>query len=209
MGNKQELVISPPNFQVAIFKIVGTAPYVSNKFSDEARKMMRDKQEAGPTVKKGAKKAPKDFEANYLGSMHKSEAGWYGIPASAFRNALVSACRIAGFQMTRAKLSVFVEADGFDEGDGTPLVKFTKGTPKKLESTVRLATGVCDIAARGCWSAGWEAQLRIKYDADQFTLKDVANLLMRVGVQVGVGAGRPDSKTSAGMGWGTFEIKGK
>jgi hypothetical protein len=29
----------------------------------------------------------------------------------------------------------------------------------------------------------------------------------RVGAQVGIGEGRPDSKNSTGMGWGTFEIK--
>ena len=46
----------------------------------------------------------------------------------------------------------------------------------------------------------------MRYDADQFTAVDIANLMMRVGVQVGIGEGRPDSKTSTGMGWGTFEV---
>ena len=46
----------------------------------------------------------------------------------------------------------------------------------------------------------------IRWDADQFTLDDVTNLLSRVGLQVGIGEGRPDSKNSAGMGWGLFEI---
>jgi len=34
----------------------------------------------------------------------------------------------------------------------------------------------------------------------------VTNLLARMGMQVGIGAGRPDSTDSAGMGWGTFRI---
>jgi hypothetical protein len=29
---------------------------------------------------------------------------------------------------------------------------------------------------------------------------------MRVGIQVGICEGRPDSKNSAGMGWGTFKL---
>jgi len=33
-------------------------------------------------------------------------------------------------------------------------------------------------------------------------------LLARVGMQVGIGEGRPDSKNSAGMGWGLFEVVG-
>lgn len=49
-------------------------------------------------------------------------------------------------------------------------------------------------------------ELRVRYDADQFGAQDVLALMERVGLQVGIGAGRPDSKTSAGMGWGLFEI---
>ena len=53
---------------------------------------------------------------------------------------------------------------------------------------------------------GWEADVRIRYDGDQFTASDVVNLLARAGLQVGIGEGRPDSKKSTGMGWGLFEI---
>jgi hypothetical protein len=35
---------------------------------------------------------------------------------------------------------------------------------------------------------------------------DVVNLISRVGLQVGIGEGRPDSKQSAGLGYGLFEI---
>ena len=110
--------------------------------------------------------------------------------------------------MTRAKLAVFCEPDGFDREDGTPLVKFTKGKPKYSEMPVRLKkSGSMDIRPRPLWSPGWELTVRIKYDADQFTLNDIANLLLRVGVQVGIGEGRPDSKDSCGMGWGLFRFK--
>ena len=49
-------------------------------------------------------------------------------------------------------------------------------------------------------------KLRLKWDGDQFTPTDVVNLLSRAGQQVGIQEGRPDSKNSAGMGWGTFEV---
>jgi hypothetical protein len=116
---------------------------------------------------------------------------------------MISACRTVGFKMTLAKLSVFVEADGFDKQDGTPLVKITKGEPKYCEHMVRIQQTV-DVRARAMWNEGWEAELRIRFDADQFTLEDITNLLSRVGMQVGIGEGRPDSKSSSGMGWGTF-----
>jgi hypothetical protein len=50
----------------------------------------------------------------------------------------------------------------------------------------------------------WGCTLRIRFDADQFTVDDVMNLLERAGQQVGIGEGRPNSPNSFGMGWGTF-----
>ena len=209
MAKSREVTISAPNFQIAEFKIVGAAPLVGNKFSARARAEMRAKMEAGSTAKKGAKRKPKDFERGYEEAIHKDKKGWAGVPAPAFRNAMISACRIVGFQMTRAKLAIFIVADGIDCEDGTPLVKITKGKPHYAEHFVRNESGVCDLRPRPMWDIGWEATLRVEFDADQFTLDDISNLLSRAGVQVGIGAGRPDSSKSNGMGWGLFTIKGK
>lgn len=203
---KQEVAIKAPNFQMVQFTIRGTAPYVQNKFSAKARQQMKETQEGGSTSRKNRGKEAKNFQQAYEESKHVSNEGWCGIPAPSFRNAMISACRTVGFAMTLAKLSIFIEADGFDADDQTPLVKITKGEPEYFESLVRLATGVADIHPRAMWRPGWEAKLIIRFDADQFTSQDVANLLMRVGMQVGIGEGRPDSKKSAGMGWGTFEV---
>jgi len=203
---KQEVVIRAPDIRAVEVRIRGTSPYVQNRFSAKAQEMMREKQEAGSTSKKGSARTPKDFKALYEGAMHKSTEGWHGIPAPAFRNALISACRLAGFAMTRAKLSVFVDADGYDVVDGTPLVKITKGTPKYSELPARNETGVVDIRPRPMWEPGWEATVRIKYDSEQFTLEDVVNLMLRAGQQVGIGEGRHDSPRSCGMGWGCFDI---
>jgi hypothetical protein len=119
---------------------------------------------------------------------------------------MIDCCRLVGFKMTITKMTVFAEADGYDCTDGTPLVRITKGEPEYNEMPVRLASGVCDIHPRPMWRPGWEAIVRIRYDADQFTLMDITNLLMRVGMQSGIGEGRPFSKNSNGMGWGLFTI---
>jgi hypothetical protein len=47
----------------------------------------------------------------------------------------------------------------------------------------------------------------VTFDEDQFSVKDVSNLLARAGYQVGVGEGRPNSKASYGQGWGLFRIE--
>lgn len=202
----ESVQIQAPRIKRVEFKIRGTSPYVQNKFSAKAREQIRIVQEAGSQAKKGKKREPKDFKQCYLDSIHVSDEGWNGIPAPAFRNAMISACRVVGFQMTKAKLSVFVEADGFDADDGTPLVKITKGKPEYSEHPVRNESGVCDIRPRPMWKASWEATVRVAFDEDQFSTADVTNLLSRVGQQVGIGEGRPDSRKSAGMGWGLFQV---
>ena len=86
-------------------------------------------------------------------------------------------------------------------------MRITKGEPVYHEAIVSLPNGSPDIRARPMWREGWEAVVRIRFDGDQFTTSDVANLLARAGMQVGVGEGRPDSSKSAGMGWGLFRVK--
>jgi len=202
----QLLTIPPPNFKVALFTVRGDAPLVMNKFSAKAREQMRQKQEAGSTGKKGTKREAKDFNLAYEQAIHRSREGWVGIPAGAVRSSMISACKIVGFHMTKGKLAVFIQADGFEVTDGTPLIKITKGEPHYHESLVRNATGVADIRPRAMFDEGWEADVRVKFDADMFTLEDVANLLVRAGAQVGLLEGRHDSSKSCGQGWGTFEV---
>jgi len=201
---QQTVAIKPANIQQAEFRIMGTAPYVQARFSGKAMQQMMSKMAAGSTAGKSRAKPARDFNDDYRQAMHVSTAGWHGIPAGAFRQAMISACRLVGFKMTLAKLSVFIHADGFDKIDGIPLVKLD-GEPERIDMAVRNATGVADIRVRPMWRE-WSANVRVKYDADQFTLEDVSNLMQRVGLQVGIGEGRPDSRESSGLGWGTFEL---
>lgn len=195
--------IKAPNIKTAVFRIIGTAPLVQARFANKAGIMLT--QQAGSQAKSKKKRDPKDFDKLCDDSVHYSREGWIGIPASAIRAGSISACRLVGFKMTLAKMSIFVEADGYDREEGTPLVKLIAGDYKKVDLHVRNATGVVDIRSRPMWDE-WEADVRIRFDADQFSLVDVTNLLSRVGMQVGIGEGRPDSKNSAGMGWGTFRL---
>lgn len=199
------LVISPPSIGRAQFRIVGTQPYMQARFSKKAMDAMMEKHMAGSTSNKSRKREARDPEADYRGAMHVSTEGWIGIPASSFRAAMISACRLVGFKMTLAKLSIFVQADGYDEVDGQPLVRIY-GDPERVDMPTRNATGVFDIRVRPLWRE-WYADVTVDYDADQFTVQDVFNLMARVGMQVGIGEGRPDSRQSAGLGYGLFRIE--
>lgn len=198
--------IPKPNFITAAIDIKGTSPYVQHAFSQKSVDTMKAAQEAGQQARSKRKRAPKDFAAVYAAAMHVAKQGWAGIPAPAFRNAMISACRTIGFKMTLAKLSVFIEADGFDRADGTPLVRITKGKPREHFAPARNANGGTDIRCRPMWEAGWQARLRVRWDADQFSMADVINLLARAGEQVGIGEGRADSRESNGIGWGSFTV---
>ena len=199
------LAISAPDFRHLKIDIRGTAPLVINRFSAKAMEIMRQTQEAGSTAKSKKTRDPKDFDALYEGAKHIAGEGWEGIHAAAFRNAAISACRACGFKMTHAKLAFMVEQDGFDRVDGAPLVKLTSGEAEPWVAPTRNATGVVDLRCRPLYRE-WSATLRIRYDAGMLTAEDVVNLIARVGLQVGIGEGRPDSKMSAGLGFGLFEI---
>lgn len=205
VDSRQVLTIKAPRFATAKFRIVGTAPYVQARFSEKARQKLMADMAAGSQAKSRKTREPRDYDADARAAMHISTEGWPGIPAAAFRNAMISACRTVGFKMTLAKLSVFTHADGFDLVDGTPLVRI-QGEWERLDMHVRNATGVIDIRCRPMWR-NWHADVRIRFDEDQFSSADVANLMMRVGMQVGVGEGRPDSRDSTGLGYGTFDIE--
>lgn len=201
-------VISPPNMHVLHQRIEGTAPYVQSRFPEKARQLMQAKHEAGSTAKKGGKKEARNFDEDYRQSTYHGPKNEYGIPASCFRAAAVSACRLVNFKMTLAKLCIFTQADFFDLRCGTPLVAI-EGTPRSTgPMPVRNATGVADLRVRARWDK-WAVNLRIEYDADIFRTEDVINLLGRIGAQVGIGEGRADSKESIGMGWGSFKLVGR
>ena len=202
---KSVVTITPPNFQKIKLTLEGTAPLMQARFSAKAMQAMMSKMVAGSTANKGNKKDARDFGDDFKQAMHVSTDGWIGVPASAIRNACIDVCRMVGFKMTHAKMSVFVECDGFDKVDGQPLIKLDAPAPERTEMATRNATGVADIRIRPMWRK-WKLNIVLRFDADQFTASDVVNLMARAGEQVGIGEGRPFSKQSNGMGYGTFRI---
>ena len=199
----EQITISPPNFQTIKLAVIGTAPLLQLRFSSKAE--MLAKHQEGSSANSKKKRIAKDVQELFKKALHVSKEGWYGIPCAAFRNASISACRLVGYKMTLAKMAVFVEPDGYEREDEIPLVRITKGEPQVHTGYVRNATGVIDIRVRAIFKE-WECAPRVRFDADLFKVADVVNLMYRAGQQVGVGEGRPDSRESAGMGFGLFKV---
>ena len=207
MAATKKVIISKPNIVTASFEIKGVAPLVIHRFSTKTKYEMKLKMETGKAASSKKTREPKNTDDTYNESRYISPEGWDGFHASAIRAALISACRLVGFKMTLAKLSIFVVPDGWDEAEPQiPLIRIY-GKPVKQEDMARVQTGQPYVTVRAAYH-NWSAKVKIRFDADQFTMDDVFNLLYRVGMQVGIGEGRPDSKKSAGMGWGLFDVKG-
>lgn len=197
--------ITPPNFRKVRLVLEGTAPLLQARFSAKSMQAMMTKMAGGSTTKKGQKREARDFDLDFQQAMHVSTEGWVGVPAAALRNACIDVCRMVGYKMTHAKMSIFVEADGNDKVDGQPLIKLDAPEPERTEMAARVANGGTDIRIRPMWRK-WKLNVVFRFDADQFTDSDVVNLVSRAGEQIGIGEGRPYSKMSNGMGYGTFRI---
>lgn len=194
--NSQTVQIKPPNFGRAEFHIVGTAPLVIHRFSAKVKEQMRQKMETGKAASSKKTREPKSTDEIFAESRYTSAKGWDGVHAAAFRNGMIDACRLVNFKMTLAKCSVFVEADGWDKAEPQiPLVRIY-GEAIKQEDVGRVETGQPYVTVRAAYH-DWKAKVRIRWDADQFTLSDVSNLLARVGELAEVFAAMRKVKTKA------------
>lgn len=206
-NGKTQVTVAAPRISTAIFNVVGTSPLVLHHFSEKTRHKMEETHKAGSQARGKKVREARDFEADYEGAKYIAEkGGWCGIPAGAFRTAMIDVCRLTSVKMTFAKLSIFIEQDGFDKTSGTPIVRIN-GDAENHIAAVRNASGVTDLRARPMWRK-WSVALKVRFDEDQFSLADVTNLLSRVGIQCGIGEGRHNSKASTGCGFGCFTLQG-
>jgi len=225
ISNQQEKIMSKPEAQTSVrlatsvqikapamsvgqFEIHGTAPLVIHRFSEKVKRQMEQKMQEGKSASSKKNREAKDSEETFNEARYIAKEGWDGFHAAAIRNAMISACRLVNFKMTLAKLSIFVIADGWDKKEPQiPLIRIY-GKPVIQKDMARVETGQPYVTIRAAYH-DWSAKIRIRWDNEQFSLTDISNLLSRVGMQVGIGEGRPDSKNSAGMGWGLFSIEEK
>lgn len=203
---KGTFTIQPPRFETIEVRIQGTAPLMVSRFSQKARQQIEAKQTGPNQVKR--KRPPKDYVAEFQASRYIAREGWDGFYAGSIRAALINALRfVDGLPMTTAKGLFFIEADGLDREDGTPLVRIYGSKVQHDTRPAINADGGADMRNRARYDVPWYAIVRIRFDADQVSASDTLNLLARAGIQIGLCEGRPFSKDSFGIGFGTFEVK--
>lgn len=178
--------IKRPSVEIIEFSVRGMTPLIVHKWSEKAKKEMRDKQQ-----KKAAKaKSAKDCNQEYQDSMYRLEDGGHGFPVVAFKLAAVRAGKMLGLTMTDLRQMFHVLADEVD------LVRI-EGTPQMREDPVKLP-GSADLRYRAEYP-DWSATLQVKYVADFITEEQIVNLFETAGMTVGVGEWRPEKNGQFGQ----------
>lgn len=187
-------------YQVITVPVVGVTPLIQQKFSEKAKGMMRDKQ-MGTAVR--AKKEAKNPEADAMAATYWIEEGKLaGIPAVAFKAAIVRACKaFDGLAMTDARTLFFVHGIPVE---GDVLVPIENCEWQMREDTPRVGMGVADLRYRNqFWP--WSATLRIEFAPSLIDAESVLALVEQAG-RGGVGEWRPSSpKSNTGI-YGQFRI---
>lgn len=203
--------------------IVGTSPYVPHCHSQEDLDRM-ERQRMGLPVEDSKKVIldpfKKMFETLYIlpgceqkaSKLQKLKCGeswdffpYFGIPAVAFKSAMVRAAGNMGSKMVEKKSQFFVKGIyGHWRHHLVPIESYSLAVMRRDPKS--LGPGSMDLRYRMQF-IDWSVTLKITYtlckDMNPNQLLTIAN---NAGV-VGVGDERPGTKSAAGMEWGIFEVK--
>lgn len=193
--------------KVITIPVVGLTPVIPHQWSEKAKRMMRENQAAGDVRRTKPKREPKIMEEEAEAALYRLPDGRPGMPATAFKGAMVAACRFFdGIPMTEGRLMISVR--GFGPLGLVPLT----GTEQIREDMPRNATGVVDLRYRTALLAGedldvepWTANVTIAYPPKLISENAVIALL-DAGGRVGIGDWRPGSPKSNTGTFGTFRI---
>lgn len=201
--SNSQVEINLPKTDVQKFKLRlrGVSPLIVHKFSEKARKQIEEKQQKKATKAKEQRKPQEEYEAAFymLDGKPGEKTARYGMTASSFKQAAVSACTFVD-KMTkvfaRGAFHVMEESGGLVE-------ILSKAGPRMREDTVRLGGpgNSLDLRYRPEF-VDWHCELDIRYNASAISIEQICNLFMVAGFSVGVGDWRPQKNGSYGM----FEI---
>lgn len=177
--------------------IEGVTPLIPHKWSQKALRLMQDAQ-SGVVVEK-KRRDPKIPEEEAEASLYRLEDGRAGMPATAFKGAMVGAARlVTGVTMVTLKSGIFVEGEGAEQ-----LVP-VDGPLTMRQDTPRNANGVADLRYRYMvWP--WSALLKVVYLPSLMSAESVVNLIDAAG-NGGVGDWRPSSPKSLTGTFGRFQV---
>ena len=207
---EETIVIPAPKLETIEVTLKGITPLVCRNWDEKAMNEMLQKHEGKVRAKARENKDPKrEFNA----ARYIALEGWDGVPATAFKAALVSAVRCANIpkadlSLKLAKMSFFVATEGQDKVFGADLVRILDAKPEVYRKMCRTSTGAPYICFRPMYRQ-WRVKLRISYNAGIMDRQQVVNLIQLAGFFVGVGEHRPSSPQSETGNFGRWELEEK
>jgi hypothetical protein len=177
------------------FGIRGTSPLIMHQWSEKAKSMMRDKQQAGKKTRERELRKPAE-EA--MAATYRTEDGDVGIPAMAFKSAILTAAhKDIGIEKTLVRKALFLICK-----DPGLVLAFTEcDEPIVREDMVRVGMGAADLRYRPEFR-NWKCVVELEIDAELLQDADVLALVGRAGFGVGLCEWRPEK----GGEFGRFEI---
>lgn len=190
MTAKKEVLSIPPIRKERItVKIVGISPLLTNRFSDEQKGKIRDKQQKKASTPLKAK----DPEACYQASIYRTTDGRPGFPANGIKLACVDACSFLPKFKTWARGAFFVEGNILPiEGDA----------PRLREDITKLRGSTADLRYRAEF-VNWSITFTVLYNASVISPEEILNLIENAGFSIGIGDWRPQTNGNLGM----FEVE--
>lgn len=189
-NKEQGVTISPIKVSTFKLKIRGMSNLLMNKFSDEAKKGLLDKQ-AGKSTER-AKRTKERIAKEVENCIHRTPDGKVGFPASGFKKAMVEAATGKLLQGMNGKLA---KGSFFIIGNLVP-IKFKKQIVN--EAVGRIGRNIPMVVFRPEFE-DWSAELLIKYNDSQITVQQIVALANLAGFHIGVGDWRPQKSGSYGM----------
>jgi hypothetical protein len=167
--------------------VVGVSPFLAHRFSEEA-------QEAIAVAQSGAhrgKKPPRAPEREFDLAQYRTPDGRHGVPAAAFKRAVVAAVRyVEGLTMTKVEGALQIP------GSILPFAEHSE--PVMQADRVVIGRGTTSIAYRARYDQ-WSVDVPVRFQEDVISPEQLANLFQIAGFSVGVGDWRPACKGSFGM----------
>ena len=170
----------------ATFMVVGVTPMIQHAWSEKAIRIMQEAQAGGKkaSAKNREPKVPKD-EYHAAHYWFDEDAGIAGVPSSAFKKAMVSACRFYdGITMVKAKSLFFVPGENEDQLIPINGTSWMRTDPVKVGQTT-------DLRYRPQFDR-WSCRVSVEFYPTQIDPESVANLLDAAGAGVGIGEWRPE-----------------
>ena len=183
--------------ETAIIHVKGDTPLIVHKWSEKAKKEIRDKQMKKATTKKEAKDPVADFidtlywldgepEEKTMEGFEKALANGarFGFPATGFKQcAIMGAYRLgADIKTTVAKAAIIIPCEYIE-------IKGKAITQREDMVKVGGISKVADIRYRA-QIEDWEADIPVKFCSSVMSLEQVVNLFNMGGFACGVGEWR-------------------